>query len=218
MTRKDVAVYGIYLTRPQVESAVEELKNAGFRSTDISVLFPDNPGDKEFAVVKTSKAPEGAAAGAGSGAVIGGGLAWLAGIGLMTIPGVGPFFAAGPIVAVLAGVGAGGVAGGIAGSLIGLGIPEFEANRYEGRIRNGGILLSVHAEDRDWRDKAKEILERTGAEDIASKRESRTDLNAADNPYPEGETAMSHTTPGNPRETSSGQPVGPWESDPRTPH
>src|SRR5664279_2489704 len=179
---KNIAVYGIYLNRPMVERAVDALKEAGFRNADISVLLPESGGTKEFAVEKETKAPEGAATGAASGAVIGGALGWLVGIGLLAIPGVGPFIAAGPIMAALAGVGAGGLAGGIAGALIGMGIPEYEANRYEGRIKEGGILLSVHADDKDWKDKGKEILKRTGAEDIGSKGESGADDDKSDRP------------------------------------
>ena len=179
---KNIAVYGIYSTRSLVERAVEELKDAGFRQEDISVLFPQGGGTKEFAVEKETKAPEGAATGAGSGAVVGGVLGWLAGIGLLAIPGFGPFIAAGPIMAALAGAGAGGLTGGIAGALIGMGIPEYEANRYEGRIKEGGILLSVHADDRDWKNKGKEILKRTGAEDIGYKGESDADYGESDKP------------------------------------
>jgi hypothetical protein len=180
---KNIAVYGIYRNRSMVDAAVEDLKDAGFRSEDISVLFPDTQGTKEFAIEKETKAPEGATAGAGTGAVIGGALGWLTGIGLLAIPGLGPFIAAGPIVAALAGVGAGGVVGGIAGALIGMGIPEYEANRYEGRIKTGGILLSVHADDRDWKDKAKNILQRTGADDIGYKGEAKADYDKGDRPY-----------------------------------
>lgn len=187
MASKNIAVYGIYPNRSMVERAVEELKNAGFRNTDISVLFPDNKGNKEFAVKKATKAPEGATTGAGTGAVIGGTLGWLTGIGLLAIPGIGPFIAAGPIMAAMAGVGAGGLVGGIAGALIGMGIPEYEANRYEGRIKEGGILLSVHADDRDWKNIGKDILERTDAEDIGYKGEASADSNETDRPYP-GET------------------------------
>jgi len=181
---KNIAVYGIYPNRPMVEKAVEELKDAGFRNTDISVLFPasggtkefpESGGTKEFAIEKETKAPEGAATGAGTGAVVGGSLGWLVGIGLLAIPGLGPFIAAGPIMAALAGVGAGGLVGGIAGALVGMGIPEYEANRYEGHIKAGGILLSVHADDRDWKNKGKDILERTGAKDIGYKGESGAD-------------------------------------------
>lgn len=180
---KNLAVYGIYQTRTMVERAVQDLQTAGFRNEDISVLFPESGGTKEFAIEKETKAPEGATTGAGTGAVIGGVLGWLTGIGLLAIPGLGPFIAAGPIVAALAGAGAGGVVGGIAGALIGMGIPEYEANRYEGRIKEGGILLSVHADDSYWKDKAKDILEHTGAEDIGAKGESKADYDKTDRPY-----------------------------------
>jgi Protein of unknown function (DUF3341) len=186
MASKNIAVYGIYPNRPTVERAVQALKDAGFRNTDISVLFPDSGGTKEFAVEKETKAPEGAATGAGTGAVLGGALGWLAGIGSLAIPGVGPFIAAGPILAALAGAGAGGLAGGVAGALIGMGIPEYEANRYEGRIKTGGILLSVHADDREWKNRGKDILERTGAEDVGAKGESGADDDSDDRPYPQG--------------------------------
>src|SRR5660397_184997 len=175
MASKNIAVYGIYPSRPMVEKAVEELKNAGFRNTDISVLFPEGGGTKEFAVEKETKAPEGAATGAGSGAVVGGALGWLVGIGLLAIPGLGPFIAAGPIMAALAGAGAGGLVGGIAGALIGMGIPEYEANRYEGRINKGGMLLSVHSDNSEWVTRAKEILKSTGAEDISSTGEAKAE-------------------------------------------
>lgn len=168
MAGKNTAVFGIYGTYTQVESGVDALQAAGFRSTDISVLFPENLGTKDFAHRKGTKAPEGAAAGGASGAVIGGALGWLAGIGAIAIPGVGSLIAAGPIVAALAGVGVGGAVAGIAGALIGMGIPEYEAKRYEGRIKSGGILLSVHSDNSDWTKRAKEILRRTGAEDISS--------------------------------------------------
>ena len=170
---KNIAVYGIYQDRLMVEKAVEELKDEGFLNTDISVLLPAGEGTQEFAVEKGTKSPEGATKGAGTGAVIGGALGWLVGIGTLAIPGLGPFIAAGPIVASLAGVGAGGVVGGIAGALIGLGIPEYEAKIYEGRIKKGEILLSVHAEDREWKNKGNDVLERTGAEDIGSTEESK---------------------------------------------
>ena len=211
---KNIAVYGIYRTRMMVERAVEELKGAGFRNADISVLFPESGGTKEFAIEKETKAPEGAATGAGTGAVVGGALGWLAGIGLLAIPGIGPFIAAGPIMSVLAGVGAGGLVGGIAGALIGMGIPEYEANRYEGRIKKGGILLSIHADNNDWTKKGKDILERTGAEDIGSKGESHADYDVSDRP---GTNAPPlRTGYGDPVETRAGEPVEPRISDPLT--
>jgi len=138
----------------------------------------------DFAHEKATKAPEGTATGAGTGAVIGGTLGWLAGIGLLAIPGVGPLIAAGPIVAALTGVGVGGALGGITGALIGMGIPEYEAKRYEGRVREGGILLSVHSDNSEWTRKAKDILERTGAEDVSSTGEAKADFAKTDKPLP----------------------------------
>lgn len=182
MAQKNTAAFGIYKTRAGAESAVDALRQADFRNTDISVMFPDNAGTKDFAHEKNTKAPEGAATGAGSGAVIGGTLGWLAGIGALAIPGVGPFIAAGPIVAALAGVGVGGAVGGITGALVGMGIPEYEAKRYEGRVKEGSILLSVHCDDSKWTKKAKEILERTGAEDVSSTGESSADFSKTDRP------------------------------------
>jgi len=182
MAGKNTAVFGIYSTYGLTEGAVNALREAGFRNTDVSVLFPENAGTKDFAQEKVTKAPEGATAGAGTGAVVGGALGWLAGIGALTIPGVGPLVAAGPIMAALAGVGVGGAIGGITGTLIGMGIPEYEAKRYEGQIRKGGILLSVHCDSSDWTRKAKDILERTGAQDIASAGEARADFQKTDKP------------------------------------
>src|SRR6185369_15281600 len=175
MAGKNTAVFGIYPNRDSVDRAVEVLKAAEFRSTDISVLFPDNPGTKEIAHEKNTKAPEGATTGAGTGALLGGGLGWLAGIGALAIPGLGPFIAAGPIMAALAGAGLGGAVGGVTGALIGMGIPEYEAKRYEGRVKDGGILLSVHSDDSQWTKKAKEILERTGAQDVSSTGEASSE-------------------------------------------
>jgi hypothetical protein len=184
MAGKNTSVFGIYQTYEGVESAVDALKAAGFRNTDISVLFPENVGTKDFAHEKGTKAPEGATTGAGTGAVVGGALGWLAGIGALAIPGVGPFIAAGPIMAALAGVGVGGAVGGIAGALIGMGIPEYEAKRYEGRVKKGGILLSVHSDNSEWTKKAKEILEHTGAQDVSSAGEASADFQKTDKPMP----------------------------------
>jgi len=200
MAGKNTAAFGIYSTRVGVERAVDTLKAAGFRNTDISVLFPCNEGNKEFAHEKNTKAPEGATAGAGTGAVIGGTLGWLAGIGTLAIPGVGPLIAAGPIMAALAGAGVGGAVGGITGALIGLGIPEYEAKRYEGRINKGGILLSVHCDSSEWTKKAKEILKTSGAEDVSSTGEASASYDATDKPHSRGVTT---TTPSG-RVVSSG--------------
>jgi hypothetical protein len=182
MAGKNTAAFGIYRDVTSVDNAVDSLRAANFRNTDISVLFPENEGTKDFAIKKDTKAPEGTTTGATTGAVLGGGLGWLAGIGALAIPGLGPLIAAGPIVAALAGAGAGGVLGGIAGALIGMGIPEYEAQRYEGRIKAGGILLSVHCDDSNWTKKAKQILEQTGAEDISSTGESRADFQKTEKP------------------------------------
>ena len=175
-------VFGIFSTKAQVETAVDEMKREGFRNADISVLFPYNEGTKDFALEKGTKAPEGAVAGATSGAVFGGALGWLAGIGVLAIPGLGPFIAAGPIMALLGGVGVGAAVGGITGALIGMGIPEYVATRYEGRIKGGCILLSVHADDSKWIQKAKKILDQTGADDIASTGETKGDYANTDKP------------------------------------
>jgi hypothetical protein len=184
MAGKNTAVFGLYSTYRGAEAGVDALKEAGFRSTDISVLFPENTGSKDFAHEKHTKAPEGATAGAGTGAVVGGALGWLAGIGALAIPGVGPLIAAGPIVAALAGVGAGGAVGGLTGALIGMGIPEYEAKRYEGRVKEGGILTSIHSDSSEWTKRAKEILERTGAQDISSTGEASADYAKSDRPLP----------------------------------
>lgn len=177
MAGKNTAVFGIYSDRFTVDSGVDALKAAGFSNTDISVLFPEKDGSKDFAHEKNTKAPEGATTGAGTGAVLGGGLGWLVGIGALAIPGLGPFIAAGPIVAALAGMGVGGAVGGFTGALIGMGIPEYEAKRYEGRVKDGGILLSVHSDSSAETKRAKEILERTGAQDISSTGEAAGEKN-----------------------------------------
>ena len=178
------AVFGLYSRRQQVENAVDELKAQGFRNTDVSVLFSENVGTKDFAHEKGTKAPEGVATGATSGAVVGGALGWLAGIGAIVIPGIGPLIAAGPIIGALTGLGVGGTVGGIAGGLIGLGIPEYEAKRYEGRIKEGNILLSVHADDSEWTNKAERILKDTGADNISSTSEAKGDYANTDKPMP----------------------------------
>ena len=164
----NTAVLGIYHTKSEVEHVVGQLKAAGFRNTNISVLFAENFGTKDFTIEKETKAPEGTATGALTGGIIGGTLGWLVGIGSLAIPGVGPFIAAGPIISALTGLGAGGAIGGIAGALIGLGIPEYEAKRYEGRVKSGSILLSIHSDSSEWTSRAKNILENTGAEDISA--------------------------------------------------
>jgi hypothetical protein len=184
MAGKNTAAFGIYNSREGTESAISALETAGFRNTDISVLLPENLGTKDFGTVKATKAPEGATTGAVSGGIVGGALGWLAGIGALAIPGLGPFIAAGPIMAALAGAGAGGAIGTLTGALVGMGIPEYEAKRYEGRVKKGGILVSVHCDSSDWTKRAKDILESTGAEDVSSTGESDADFSKTDRPMP----------------------------------
>ena len=155
-------------TRSQAEHIVDQLRQADFSSNDISALFADHGTSRDFAHETHTKAPEGAVAGAGTGSVIGGALGWLAGIGMLAIPGVGPFIAAGPILAALSGAAIGATVGGITGSLIGMGIPEFEAKRYEGKLQEGNILIAVHAEDSDEVARAKAIFETAEAADICT--------------------------------------------------
>ena len=168
MANKKTAVFGIYPSSVAAERAVDSLVATGFSHNDISVLLPDNQSSKEFAHEKNTKAPEGTTTGVAAGGTIGGTLGLLAGIGALAIPGVGPFIAAGPIMGALAGIGVGGAVGGLVGALVGMGIPEYEAKRYEGRVKNGGVLLSAHCDTSEEISRAKEVLKRTGAEDISS--------------------------------------------------
>jgi len=181
MSSKKVGVFGIYSTRIAVENATDALVKAGFPVTDVSVLLPESLGvPKEMGTEKASKAPEGAVAGVTTGGVIGGTLGVLLGVGLLAIPGLGPFIAAGPIMAGLAGLGVGGAVGGFTGALIGMGIPEFEAKRYEGRLKKGGILLSVHCDTSGEILRAKEVLTATGAEHVSSTSEASIDAKQSD--------------------------------------
>jgi hypothetical protein len=166
------AVFCIAQTVPQAEDIVDRLKMAGFSNNDISVLVANKTGTKDFAISNQTKAPEGAATGASTGVAIGGGLGWLAGIGALAIPGLGPFIAAGPIMAALSGAAVGGAVGGITGALIGMGIPEYEAKRYEGKVKGGNALISVHSENSDETSRAKQIFTAAGASDISSSAEA----------------------------------------------
>jgi hypothetical protein len=168
MADKKTAVFGLYSSIEHAERAVDELVSARFSNNDVSVLMADNKGSKDFAHEKHTKAPEGTATGVAAGGTIGGTLGLLAGIGALAIPGVGPFIAAGPIMGALAGVGVGGAVGGLVGALVGMGLPEYEAKRYEGRLKEGGILLSVHCATSEEITRAKDLLKRTGATDISS--------------------------------------------------
>ena len=184
MADKNNSVFGIYPDRASVEEAVEALRATGFRGTDISVLFQENQGTKDFAHEKNTKAPEGATAGGIVGGISGGVLGWLTGIGALAIPGLGPLIAAGPIVAALAGVGAMGAVGSMVGALAGMGVPEYEAKRFEGRIKQGGILMSVHCDNDDWVKRARDVLRQTGAEGVDSATESSADYFVSDKPMP----------------------------------
>ena len=178
------AVFCLCHSESQAEQIVDALKSAGFPNNDISVLLPDIGGRGDFAHEQHTKAPEGAAAGAGTGGVMGGVLGWLMGIGSLAIPGVGPFIAAGPIIAALAGAGVGAAVGGLSGALIGIGIPEYEAKQYEGKIRDGNILISVYSENSDERKRVNDIFERAGAHDISYTEEEG--ISHKDEPRPIG--------------------------------
>jgi hypothetical protein len=162
------SVFGLVKDENQACNLIENLRTAGFSNNDISALLPDKASTREFAHEKGTKAPEGSVTGAATGGVLGGVLGWLVGIGALAIPGLGPFVAAGPLMAALSGLGVGGVAGGVIGALIGMGIPEYQAKRYESRLREGRILMAVHSENSDETKRAKDIFERAGAEDIAT--------------------------------------------------
>jgi hypothetical protein len=186
MSSKKVGVFGIFSTRIAVDNAMDSLVQAGFPTSDISVLLPEslggtkNMGTENMGTEKETKAPEGTTVGVTAGGVIGGTLGLLAGVGLLAIPGLGPFIAAGPIMAGLAGLGVGGAVGGVTGALIGMGIPEFEAKRYEGRLQKGEILLSVHCDTAEEIKRAKEVLKSAGGEDVSSTGETSVDAKKTD--------------------------------------
>ena len=191
------AVFCIAGRSEQANWIISQLKDAGFSGNDISVLFPDKSTTRNFAHEKNTKAPEGAVAGAGTGAAVGAALGWLAGIGLLAIPGLGPFIAAGPIMAAMSGAAVGGTVGGIAGALVGMGIPEFEAKRYEGFVKDGNILISVHSENSDETSRAKKIFELAGARDIST---------AGESGLGENEPAVTVSVRRDRRETTAGTP------------
>jgi hypothetical protein len=175
MAARDIAAFGLFRDQPSLERAINDLRAGGFRNSDVSMLMAETPGNKDLAHEAHTKAPEGAATGAAAGAVVGGVMGWLLGIGALAIPGIGPFIAAGPILAALAGVGVAGTAGGLIGALVGVGIPEYEAKLYEGRLRNGHLLLSVHCDDAKWAKKAEEVLKKAGGEHVATSAEAHAD-------------------------------------------
>jgi len=184
MAIKNIAAFGIYPDQGTVNDAIESLKAAGFRQTDVSVLFPENLGSKDFAHEKHTKAPEGAVAGGGSGAVVGAALGWLVGAGALMVPGLEAMHAAGPMIGMLGGMGAGVTIGGLTGAMVGSSMPEYEAKRYEGRVRKGGILLSVHCDNSEWAKTARGILKRTGASDVSTTGEAKADFARTEKPMP----------------------------------
>jgi hypothetical protein len=192
MANKNIAAFGIYPDQEMANDAIEALKAAGFRNTDISVLFPDNLGSKDFAHEKHTKAPEGAVAGGGSGAALGAAIGWLVGAGSVMVPGLEAMAAAGPVMGMLGGMGVGVTLGGLTGALIGSGMPEYEAKRYEGHLRTGGILLSVHCDNPEWAKTAKTTLKRTGARHVSTASEARADFARTERPI--ARTRIHHTT------------------------
>lgn len=192
MSRANTSVYSIFRDQATVQDAVDSLRNKGFRSTDISVLFPENEGTKDFAHEKHTKAPEGAVVGGGSGALLGAALGWLVGAGTLLVPGLEQFAAAGPIVATVSGLGAGMSLGGLLGAAAGATLPEYEAKRYEGRIRRGGILLSVHCDNGDWTKMALAIVRAAGGLDISSAHEARADFARSAKPMPRSRVSPQH--------------------------
>ena len=179
---KNTSVMGIYPDRTTVSDAINVLHKAGYRATDVLVMSSDNQGSKDFAHEKHTRAPAGAATGAAVGAVVGAALAWFVATHTLTITGLGPLVEAGPVLAALAGAGAGGALGWIVGLLAGLRLPEYVAKRYVGRIRRGGILLSVHCDSQEWCDRAKKTLRDTGAREISSAAEAAADYGTTDKP------------------------------------
>ena len=190
MVGKKTAVFGIFTTRALAEEAVDRLIGNGYRKEDISVLLQDNVGTKDFAVEKHTKMPEGATTGVLAGGLVGGTIGLLAGIGVLALPGLGALIAAGPVIAALTGIGSGSMVGGLIGALVGMGIPEYEAKRYEGRIKDGGILLSVHCDDESWVSKAKELLRDSGAEDISAAGEAKADFATSNKPLARGARSL----------------------------
>ena len=157
-------VTGLFKVRSTAERAVDSLIENGYSRDDISLLMSEATKGREFALRMTTKAPEGAAAGATIGGVIGAIAAGLVALGVIVVPGL-TLVAAGPVVATLAGLGAGGAAGGLTGAMIGLGIPEHEAKFYSEAIEQGGILLGVYTHD-DRANQARKIVEAAGADQV----------------------------------------------------
>lgn len=185
MSEKNIAAFGLYQDHVTALEAIDAFKHTGFRSTDMSILIPDNLGSKDFGHEKHTKTPEGAAAGALTGVLIGGFLGWLVGMGALgSTSWLGPFGRAEPIVTMLSGIGVCSILGLLVGAVIGFAVPEYEARRYEGRNRNGGILLSVHCDNLDWTKRAKDVLRHSGANGVAARVEAKADFGASEKPVP----------------------------------
>jgi len=191
MSRTNTSAYGIYADQNSVSEAVNSLKAVGFRTTDISILFPENVGTKDFGHRKSTKAPEGAVAGGGAGALLGSLFGWFAGVGTLAIHGLEPFAVAGPVMGMLSGLGLGMLFGSITGALAGMTVPEYEAKRFAGRIRRGGILLSVHCDDADWAKTAVNTLKKSGAQDIGTSTEAKADFAVSEKPMRRSHIATS---------------------------
>jgi len=181
---RNISAFAIYPDQDAVSKAVQALRDAGFRQADVSLLYPENLGSKDFAHEKHSKAPEGAVFGGGSGALVGAALGWLVGAGSLLVPGLETMAAAGPMMGMLSGMGAGVMLGGLTGAIAGFGIPEYEAKRYAGRVRRGGILLSVHCDNAEWARTARGILKRTGGTNVATSGEAKADSARSERPLP----------------------------------
>lgn len=184
MSARNISAFGIYRNQVAVNHAIDAFKAAGFRQADVSVLYPENLGSKDFAHEKHTKAPEGAVAGGGSGALVGAAIGWLVGAGSLLVPGMEAVAQAGPVMGMLGGMGVGVTLGGLTGALAGAGIPEYEAKRYEGRVRKGGILVSVHCDNADWAKTARTILKRSGAVHISTAGEAKADYARSERPMP----------------------------------
>lgn len=195
MAGKNTAAFGIFLSRNAAEAAVDQLHAAAFSHDDVSVLMADKESSKDFASEKNTKAPEGTTAGVLGGGTVGGTLGLLAGLGALAIPGVGPLIAAGPIMGALAGLGIGGAVGGLVGALVGMGIPEYEAKRYEGRVNDGGVLVSVHCESSEEISRAKDVLKAAGGEDVASSGEKAVSTHTENASEAVEHTNGTHTPP-----------------------
>jgi len=169
------AIYGIFVTPSSLEAAVDALTSAGISLNGLSLLMSDKGGWQDFTSGGAAKHSDPSAPGAGVGGALGGLVGLLVGLGALVIPGAGPLVAAGPMMASLAGLTVGGALGGLVSALVDLGLPEYEAKLYDGRLKDGAVLLSVHCLSIGQVDTAKDVLKANGAEDLASSGEEEID-------------------------------------------